>query len=301
MNNQTACIFNIQKYSIHDGPGIRTVVFFKGCKLRCLWCSNPESQYGNPQLAFDEITCNACLKCLEICPQNNISLINDKITFNKTNCIECSSCVKVCPNDSLSMLGEFKSLDYVMSEVMKDKDFYEESDGGVTLSGGDALIQAKFAISLLKLLKKQGIHTACETTGYASPNTFENFIKNIDLLLFDIKHYDSQKHYTYTNVYNETIILNLKTAIRKGKDVIIRIPVIPGINNSLKDAQGFCMLLKEVGAIKVNLLPFHQFGQKKYSLLNKEYNFYGIPQLHEEDLLAYKEIFIKNGLDCTIS
>ncbi|HEY8804563.1 MAG TPA: glycyl-radical enzyme activating protein [Clostridium sp.] len=298
MNNQTACIFNIQKYSIHDGPGIRTVVFFKGCHLKCLWCSNPESQYGSPQLSFDDSTCDGCLNCLNICPQEHITLVNNKITFSENNCIGCLSCVNACPKASLTMLGKFRSLDYIMKEIMKDKDFYEESNGGVTLSGGDALVQHEFAITLLKLLKEQGIHTACETTGYATPAVFKCFIENVDLLLFDIKHYDSQKHYAYTNVYNETIILNLKTAINQGKDVIIRIPVIPGFNNSLEDAQSFCMLLKEVGAMKLNLLPFHQFGQKKYSLLNKEYKFYGVPQLHEEDLLAYKEIFIKNGLDC---
>lgn len=190
MDNLTACIFNIQKYSIHDGPGIRTVVFFKGCPLKCLWCSNPESQYGNPQLSSDELT-----------------------TF-----------------------GEFQSLDYIMSEVIKDKDFYEESGGGVTLSGGEVLAQHEFSIALLKQLKEQNIHTACETTGYAPPDIFESFIENVDLLLFDIKHYDSQKHYAYTKVNNEKIIFNLKTAIKQGKDVIIRIPVIPGVNNSLKDA-----------------------------------------------------------------
>ncbi len=257
MNNLTACIFNIQKYSIHDGPGIRTVVFFKGCPLKCLWCSNPESQYGSPQLSLDE-------------------------------------------SKSSTVFGEYRSLDYVMKEVMKDKEFYEESSGGVTLSGGEVLMQHEFAIALLKQLKEQGIHTACETTGYAPPEVFQAFIENVDLLLFDIKHYDSQKHYASTNVYNEKIILNLKTAIRKGKEVIIRIPVIPGINDDLEDAQGFCNLLKEVGVAEVNLLPFHQFGQNKYSLLNKEYKFADVAQLHEEDLNSYKEIFIQNGLNCII-
>ena len=254
MDNLTACIFNIQKYSIHDGPGIRTVVFFKGCPLKCQWCSNPESQNAIPELSFDKLT-----------------------TF-----------------------GELRSLSYVMNEVTKDKDFYEESIGGVTLSGGEAMMQHEFSIALLKRLKEQGIHTACETTGYATPCIFEAFIKHVDLLLFDIKHYDSQKHYAYTNVYNEKIIYNLKTAIRNKKDIIIRIPIIPGVNNSLEDAHGFCDLLKEVGATTVNLLPFHQFGEKKYSLLNKEYKFMDVAQLHEEDLQTYKEIFIQNGFNCKI-
>lgn len=258
MDNLTACIFNIQKYSIHDGPGIRTVVFFKGCPLRCLWCSNPESQGTLPQTVWDE----------------------DK-------------------QKSVTM-GEYRDIDYIMREIMKDKDFYDESHGGVTLSGGEVLVQHHFASELLKRLKEQGIHTACETTGYAPAHIFQSFIHYVDLFLFDLKHYNTQKHFEVTNVYNEAIIYNLKAVISQGKEVIIRIPVIPGVNNSLDDAQEFCDLIKEVGGTKVNLLPFHQFGQKKYSLINKEYNFADVPQLHEEDLQQYKEIFISNGLDCTI-
>ena len=258
MKNLTACIFNIQKYSIHDGPGIRTVVFFKGCPLRCLWCSNPESQYGSPEPTHDS-------------------------------------------SSSPTIFGEYRNLDYIMKEIMKDKDFYDESSGGVTLSGGEVLLQHKFATTLLARLKNQGIHTACETTGYAPAQIFKDFIQDIDLILFDIKHYNKQKHFEATNVYNDKIITNLKYAIDYGKEVIIRIPVIPGINNSHEDAQGFCTLLKKVGATKVNLLPFHQFGQKKYSLLNKEYKFLDIAQLHAEDLVEYKKIFVQNGIDCTIA
>ena len=232
-------------------------MFFKGCPLSCIWCSNPESQYGRPELSFNE----------------------SKVP---------------------TMLGEYRNLDHIMKEVMKDIDFYQESNGGVTLSGGEVLLQHEFAIALLKQLKKQGIHTACETTGYASPEIFKTFIENVDLLLFDIKHYNSQEHYNVTKVYNEKIIKNLKIAINQGKEVIIRIPVIPGVNNSLEDAQGFCMLLKEVGIKKINLLPFHQFGQKKYNLLNKVYKFADVAQLHEEDLKEYKQIFIENNFDCTI-
>jgi pyruvate formate lyase activating enzyme len=300
MDQPTACIFNIQRYSIHDGPGIRTVVFFKGCPLKCPWCSNPESQSIQLQLAHDESNCSHCLTCLKNCPQQAIALINNKITFHRDKCIRCFHCVATCPQQTITLQGKHLSLDDVMKAVMKDKVFYEESKGGVTLSGGEALLQHKFAIALLQQLKEQEIHTACETTGYAAPNIFKTFIRDIDLLLFDIKHYDSLQHYHATGVYNEIIITNLKMAISQEKTVIIRIPVIPTINDSLEAARGFCKLLKEAGATKVNLLPFHQFGQKKHSLLNKEYRFAAVAQLHEEDLQAYQEIFIQNGLDCTI-
>lgn len=300
MNDISACIFNIQKYSIHDGPGIRTVVFFKGCPLNCLWCSNPESQDNKMQIICDKTKCEQCLHCINICPTNAIVLNNEHIEVESNKCISCFTCKNSCPKKALTIEGESLTLLKVFNEVMKDEMFYEESNGGVTLSGGEVLMQHEFASQLLKLLKIKNIHTAIETTGYASSEIFSKFIEDVDLLLFDIKHYDREKHFKATNVYNDIIIENLKIAIDRRKDVIIRIPVIPDINSSLEDARGFCKLLKSIttNSLKVNLLPFHQFGQKKYELLNKTYAFQNITQLHEEDLLEYKNIFIQNGFDC---
>lgn len=298
MKDIKARIFNIQKYSIHDGPGIRTVVFFKGCPLSCLWCSNPESQDNKIQIVCDKTKCMHCLHCIDVCPKNAISLSNNHIKIDSSKCISCFTCKNSCPNKAISTEGKSFTISEVIKEVMKDEMFYEESNGGVTLSGGEVLMQHEFASELLKSLKTKNIHTAIETTGYTSNKIFSKFIENVDLLLFDMKHYDRDKHFEATNVYNDLIITNLKIAIDCGKDVIIRIPVIPNINSSLKDAEGFCKLLKFVNAKKVNLLPFHQFGQKKYELLNKDYTFHNVQQLHEEDLLDYKNIFIKNGFDC---
>lgn len=298
MNDIKACVFNIQKYSIHDGPGIRTVVFFKGCPLSCLWCSNPESQDNNVQIVCDKAKCIECLHCIDICPKNAISLCNNHIEIDSNKCISCFTCKNSCPNKALSVEGKFLTISEVMKDIMKDQMFYEESNGGVTLSGGEVLMQHEFASELLKSLKKKNIHTAIETTGYISNEIFSKFIEDVDLLLFDMKHYNREKHFKATNVYNDVIIENLKIALDNGKEVIIRIPVIPNINSDLEDAKGFCKLLKSVNAKKVNLLPFHQFGQKKYELLNKSYTFQNAQQLHEEDLLDYKNIFIQNGFDC---
>lgn len=298
MDNIKACIFNIQKFSIHDGPGIRTVVFFKGCPLNCLWCSNPESQDSKIQILCDQSKCVQCLYCMDNCPKNAISLNNNHIEINLKKCTSCLTCKNSCPNKALSVEGKFLTLFDVMKEVMKDEMFYEESNGGVTLSGGEVLMQHEFASGLLKLLKEKNIHTAIETTGYAKSELFSSLMDNVDLILFDVKHYDREKHFKATNVYNDLIINNLKTAINYGKEVIVRIPVIPNINSNLEDAKGFCKLLKSVGAKKVNLLPFHQFGEKKYDLLNKFYFFKDIKQLSEEDLINYQNIFIENGLDC---
>lgn len=255
-----ACIFNIQKFSIHDGPGIRTVVFFKGCPLKCLWCSNPESQNS----------------MIEIPLANSTS------------------------SQELSPIGEYKTVSEIMCEVMKDIDFYKESGGGVTLSGGEVLQQSDFAIELLHELKIKGIHTAIETTGYTSSEIFKKFLINVDLLLFDMKHYDREKHHAATGIYNDIIIENIKYASSIGKTIIARIPVIPHYNNSLEDAKEFSNLLNKVGIRKVNLLPFHQFGQNKYELLGIYYQMADVKQLYPEDLEEFKEVFIKEGLDCKI-
>ncbi|WP_075979972.1 glycyl-radical enzyme activating protein [Bacillus massilinigeriensis] len=297
MEEKTATIFNIQKYSIHDGPGIRTVVFFKGCPLRCLWCSNPESQSNKVQVLYDKSKCPK--------DQCFLSDFNEKTTTD-SGCFEINpneydlyvKDAKSCPDGAMKIEGKYLTVSEVVNEVLKDIDFYEESGGGVTLSGGEVLQQHIFAKELLQSLKEKNIHTAIETTGCTTNKIFSSFIDDVDLILFDMKHYDRQKHHEATGVYNDVIIENLKIAIVKGKNVIIRIPVIPSINSTLEDARGFCELLNTVGANKVNLLPFHQFGQKKYELLHKDYAFQGVPQLHEEDLLDYQQVFLENGFDC---
>ncbi len=287
-----ANIFNIQKFSIHDGPGIRTVVFFKGCPLSCIWCSNPESQKEYRQLLWDKAKCLHCLTCEKSCPVNNIHFASDG-SFNYTAklCKNCTVCIENCPADALSYAGKSETIDKIMQEVMKDKDFYEESGGGITLSGGEVLLQPKAAAALLESAKKNQLHTAIETTGYASEEIFANVIINVDLLLFDMKHYDREQHKKYTGVYNDLILKNLAYAAGQNKEIIIRIPVIPGINNSLSDAKGFCRLLSDFHITNIDLLPFHQFGQKKYEQLQLSYKMENTAALHSEDLTAYAEIF----------
>ncbi|MCL2560448.1 MAG: glycyl-radical enzyme activating protein [Turicibacter sp.] len=253
-----ACVFNIQKFSLHDGPGIRTVVFFKGCPLRCKWCANPESFKLQPELMWDPV------KKAEI------------------------------------TVGEYKTLDAILDEVMKDIDFYEESGGGVTLSGGEVLAQAGFATELLKQLKANNIHTACETTGYTSPAVFAEFMTHVDLLFFDVKHYDNTRHAAGTGVSNELILANLATAATLHPNLLVRIPIIPNYNDTLEDASGFAKLLKEHDIHQVELLPFHQFGEKKYEYLGKDYALLDLPQLHSEDLAEHQRIFEYHGIKCRV-
>ena len=290
--------FNIQKFSIHDGPGIRTTVFFKGCPLRCEWCSNPESQIKNVQILHDQSKCSYCLSCVAACPNGAITHEDNKIIINEGKCVGCLTCVNSCPNRALSYEGDYQTIEEIVDICMQDIDFYEESGGGVTISGGEGMSQPDFLKKLIAELKKNSVHVAIETTGYVKKETFEELARELDLLLFDVKHYDREKHYNGTKVYNDLIVENLKWAIDNGIEVLPRIPVIPDFNDSLEDAEGLAELLVEVGAKKVQLLPFHQFGEKKYELLNRNYKYKNKKALYPEDLEEYQKIFLDKGLNC---
>ncbi|MEG2452057.1 MAG: glycyl-radical enzyme activating protein [Clostridium sp.] len=250
-----ANIFNIQKYSIHDGSGIRTVIFFKGCSLRCPWCANPESQSPPTQLLWDDKKCFYGHLCEIHCPTGSLTFENDVLHFAHETCIGCHSCVTQCPTKALEFAGKMIELDDVMNEILKDKDFYEEPGSGVTLTGGEALEQPEFATELLKRCKALSIHTSVETSGYATPLVFSKVARNADLLIFDIKHYDNKEHIKYTGVSQGKILENLDSAIAMRIPVSVRIPVIPGINNSSIDAKNFVELLKKHRVTAVTLLP----------------------------------------------
>lgn len=293
----TGVVFNIQKFSVNDGPGIRTVVFLKGCPLRCRWCANPESQLTKVQVLWDCKKCIGCHHCMETCPKKAISLKEDAIIIDHKQCNGCRKCVEECPGHALKTEGETKTVQEVIDVVMQDLPFYEESGGGMTLSGGEMLTQPVFAKELYKAAKEEGLHTACETTGYTSPDIFQKVIEDIDYLLFDMKHWNSDMHQKYTGVNNDLILENMKYAISIGKEVLPRTPVIPDFNDSLEDAKGLSEKLKYVGAKRVQLLPFHQFGENKYEMLNEDYFYKDTPALHPEDLKDYQNVLIENGID----
>jgi len=290
-------IFNIQKFSVNDGPGIRTVVFFKGCPLTCKWCSNPESQLVKSQILWDNKKCVRCLTCLNNCKGKAISFKDNTIFINDEKCIGCLTCLSSCANNALESKGSLMSVKEVMDVIMQDKDFYEESKGGVTLSGGEFFLQRTFALELLKACKEKGINTCSETTAYVDSKKFKELIPYFDEMYIDIKHYDNFKHVIGCGVSNEIIIENIKEAIKQKVNLTLRIPVIPSFNDSLDDAKGFANLIKELGLNKVQLLPFHQFGENKYKLLNKNYEYLDVKALHQEDLDDYVKVFKDNGVD----
>ena len=294
-------IFNIQRFSIHDGPGIRTVVFFKGCPLNCRWCSNPESRSNTVELVYDQKKCIGCLTCKSACGYDAIlSAPDNKIKIDKEKCTTCLACVDVCPKHALYTEGRFYTVEELMTEVMKDQVFYEGSGGGVTLSGGEPLAQGEFAIALLKALKSAGIHTVVETSGYVDADVFKMAVEFIDLLYFDVKHYDDEKHREKTDVGNQLILQNLKYASTIKKDIAARIPMIPGYNDSLDDSEKYADLLAEYGISTVHLLPFHQYGSGKYDLLGLNYEYRNVPNTREEALQDNMELFIHRGFKAQI-
>lgn len=293
---KTGVIFNIQKFSVNDGPGIRTVVFFKGCPLHCRWCSNPESQLPKVQVFWDQKTCIGCFHCKEVCPVQAISLYHDHIHIDTLSCTGCGKCAESCPGKALELEGETKSVQEIMNVVLQDRVFYEESGGGITLSGGELLSQPEFATELLLAAKEEGLHTCCETTGFSNPETFQRMTEHIDFILFDMKHWNSAKHKEGTGVSNEQILSNMKHAIASGKEVLPRIPVIPGYNDTLEDASQFADAMLQVGVSRCQLLPFHQFGENKYHLLDQAYAYQDIPSLHREDLQDYLQMFLEHGV-----
>ncbi|MDR2742292.1 MAG: glycyl-radical enzyme activating protein, partial [Treponema sp.] len=286
--NETGFIFNIQKFCIHDGPGIRTVVFFKGCPLRCRWCSNPESQSNDAEILWESRFCVHCLRCAAVCP---VKAVSEGPLIDRRLCTGCGTCAVACPKGALTLSGKARALEEVIALCMQDLAFYQESGGGVTLSGGEALYQAPFAAGLLDALGERGVHRAIETAGFVPKEVFAGLISRTDLILFDVKHYDRERHREGTGVDSGIIFANLRTALDQGAEVLPRIPVIPGYNDGPEDARGFAALLKDFGFRRVQLLPFHQFGEGKYQSLQKPYALKGIPSLRREDLGEYQKVF----------
>lgn len=294
-----ANILNIHRFSLQNGPGSRTVIFFKGCPLRCLWCSNPESQSRPTELLWDRKKCFYGHLCEIHCPTKSVSFENDIIHFNPDTCINCGSCILQCPSKALEFAGKIMDLQEIMDEILKDQEVYIKSGGGVTLSGGEVLSQSEFAYELLKKCREYGIHTVVETSGYSSPLVFSKLARQADLLLFDIKHYDNKEHIKYIGVSQGKILENLDSAVSMKIPVIVRIPVIPGVTGALTDARGFAQLLREHGVTSVKLLPFYQSGDKKYEILNMDYQLKDCETIRNEDLDEYLQIFRQEGLDAS--
>jgi len=287
-----ATIFNIQKFSVNDGPGIRTTVFFKGCPLACAWCHNPESIHPQPELVYFNKKCIGCHLCVNVCKQSALSADGHKIKINREKCVRCGACTEACPSEALQMAGRQMPLTDIMAEIEKDVVFYQQSGGGVTFSGGEPMVQIDALEALLKLSKARGLHTAVDTSGHARWQDFERILEFTDLFLFDIKHLEEEMHRRYTGVSNKIIIENLRQLSERKATIGLRLPVIPGVNDSDAHIDELGKLLSSINIQKIFLLPYHGIARGKYERLGQTYS---LESLAEPSQMAMESI--KNRLE----
>ena len=289
-----ATVFNIQRYSVHDGPGIRTTVFLKGCPLACLWCANPESTNPKPELAYRKNLCDGCGRCLDSCKTSALTITENKLDIDRERCNACGCCVQTCFDGALEVLGKELTLEEVLAEVMKDTGFYRNTGGGVTVSGGEPLQQIDFLVKFLEACKKEGLSTAVDTSGCVSDDVFKRILPYTDLLLFDIKHINDEEHIRLTGKSNVLVLANLKAAASQGVPVWIRMPIVPGLNTgNLVDTQELLQGLPNVE--RLDLLPYHRLGVSKYEGLDRPYL---IPEVRiptDEEMNEYKLFFEKGS------
>lgn len=283
-------VFNVQKYNVHDGPGIRTMVFLKGCPLRCQWCSNPEGISHKYQVMYKESLCTDCGACVDVCPLgiHYMDENGEHQVDREKICNGCRKCVDVCPMSALNISGEIRTIPDLMEIIHEDDAFYEMSGGGVTLSGGECTAQPEAALALLKACKEDGINTAIETCGHTRMDRLFAIAEYVDWFLFDLKHMDPVRHNELTGISNERILANLQELLRLGHDVFVRMPMLKGINSSREEIHAiieFLLPYKDLPNFHgIDLLPYHKLGVNKYGQLGMEYPIDGDPSLTSAEL-----------------
>lgn len=296
----SAWITDIQRFSVHDGPGIRTIVFFKGCPLSCKWCQNPETQRIEPEIMYSPDACVGCWECTKACPRQAIEVTESGVVFHRDRCNHCGACAGVCGPEARKLVGREWPLDEVVRVVLADRVFYKNTKGGLTVSGGEPTMQAEFVQRLMRAVKTEGINTAMETCGMCEPDRFAAAIADCDLILFDIKHTDPLVHEAYTGVDNQTILRNLHKAGDMDKQIIIRVPLIPGVNDGEENLLETARLAKAVRAKEIHLLPFHQMGQEKWHSLNKDYACENMSLPPEERIAGAADILKRSGVTVNV-
>ncbi|NJB69149.1 pyruvate formate lyase activating enzyme [Desulfobaculum xiamenense] len=287
-------IYNIQRMSIHDGPGLRTTVFLKGCPLRCLWCSNPESQKTTPQMMYFENMCTGCGTCMDVCPNGAVVPVDGKFGRDIEKCTDCGLCAKSCPSKAREMSGRIMTVDEVMEIVRKDMLFYENSGGGVTFGGGEPTSGGQFFLDMLQAAHDAGLHVTVDTCGFCPEERFDKTLELADLFLFDCKHMDPEAHKLLTGQDNTIILRNMRAALNSGKEVRIRMPLMPGMNDSDENIAAMAAFFAEFGRNEIEVMPCHAFGRNKYVALGKPLP--AVSQYAPEELKVVWDRFAKHGL-----
>ena len=300
-NQKMGVITEIERYAVKDGPGIRTVVFLKGCPLRCRWCANPETQASAVQLMYGNKRCIGCKECIKTCPRGALSWSSEGVVIDRERCALCGACVKRCNSEALTMAGMKRTVRELEEEILKDAPFYRQSGGGVTFSGGEATAQGGFLLALLQMVRGHGIHTAIETCGYAKWEIYEKILPYMDLFFFDLKLMDEKAHIRYTGRSNRLILENFRRLIQSGANVFVRIPVIPGVNDTEENIRETVRFLRETApGCRVGLLPYHSLGKSKYKKLKMEYELEDLESPPDEEMEQIRQYFEAEGFQVTI-
>ncbi len=299
-----ALITNIQGYSIHDGPGIRTLIFFKGCRLACQWCANPECISPRPEVGFIQNLCTGCGKCEGVCQENALFFKNDELPrIDRKQCTGCGECVSACYYKALVLYGEKMGVQEVFDIVGRDTIFYQSSGGGVTVSGGEPLLHPGFVRALFDRCREASIHTCMETSGDVAESAFQEVLPATDYVLFDLKHQNSSKHRRFTGRPNDTILSNAKLVVQSDVEVLFRMPLIPGMNDSPVNIRKTATFLKGLGekAQRIELMPYHRLGESKYRALDRPYTLDGLPPADAARVEEVKRAFEEQGIQCSVS
>lgn len=287
--------------TIHNGPGIRTLILFKGCPLRCLWCSTPEAQKTEPEIVIYPSKCTHCGECVPVCDLHAINLTNETISINRSLCNNCGDCAQACYPEAIKLLGQPMAVEELLTEAKKDVVIYKHSGGGVTISGGEPLLDPEFTLKLLRALKEEGISVGVDTCGHVPWENIEQMLPYIDFFLWDIKHMDPEEHKRLTGVSNKLILSNARRVSKRDTPLYIRVAVIPGYNDSEENIRATCEFAQALSSVvEVGLLPLHHLGKARYDSLNRPYLIANIPLIPDSVLQSMKRLVESYGLKCGI-
>lgn len=293
-------VFDIQRYSLHDGPGLRTNVYLKGCPLGCQWCANPEGQRPESEVAFFDHVCFDCGDCVPVCPTGAIGLSDGGLEWDTQQCNACGRCVEACTAGAFRVFGEEKTPEEIVAEALRDVAFYD-GGGGLTLTGGEPIFHPAFSQAVLRLAKKEGLHTAIETCGHGPWRDFEALLPFIDLVLYDVKHMDPDKHRRSTGVDNRLILENARRMARAGVPMVVRVPLIPRFNADQGSLGAIAAFVRSLDSVReVHLLPYHTLGKAKYTSLGRNYPLDDLAPIKPEDAEPLADIVRQYGLHVTV-